>query len=294
MKILLTNDDGYRAKGIQVLTEIMRQFGDVMVVAPKFHQSGMSMAVSMTFNAVQYKQVLEEPAVRNADGNLVKGALTVSYVNATPTGCVKFALNILCPDNYPDVLISGINHGSNAASAACYSGTLGAAAEGAINGVPAIGVSLDSTNLDADFSAVEKLFPDIFRKIMANLPTRPWIYYNINFPNIPVDQIRGIRTGYQGKTHWIKEFMPWKPELYIKHGIPVKELGTELNPTREEGEELYMLTGTFVDDPGNDACADHQALRDGYISFVAHTLDSTDYTELDRLRTLNIDAEFQH
>ncbi len=293
MKILITNDDGYRAKGIRVLTEIMRQFGDVTVVAPKHHQSGMSMAVSISFNAVHYKKFYEEPAVKDAAGNVVKGALTVSYVNATPTSCVKFALNILCPDDFPDVLVSGINHGSNAASAACYSGTLGAAEEGALNGIPSIGVSLDSIKLDADFSAVEKYFPDIFSRIMANLPARTGIYYNINFPNIPASEIRGIRTGYQGKTHWIKEFLPWQPELYIRHGLPVKELGIDLNPPREEGEELYMMAGSFVDDPGNDARADHQALRVGYISFVAHNLDTTDYAELDRLRVKGFDAEFK-
>ncbi len=292
MKILITNDDGYRAKGIAVLTKLMRRFGDVMVVAPKLHQSGMSMAVSISFNAVRNKKVHEEPAVKDADGNVLEGSLSVYYVDATPTSCVKFALNILCPDAFPDVLISGINHGSNAASAACYSGTLGAAAEGAVNGIPSIGVSLDSISMDADFSAVERFFPDIFRRLTSSPATRPGIYYNINFPNIPASEIRGLRTGYQGKTHWIKEYIPWNPEIYIKHGLPVRELGTDLNPTCEEGEELYMMAGSFVDDPGNDACADHQALRDGYISLVAHNIDTTDYVELSRLRALGLDAEF--
>ncbi len=292
MKILLTNDDGYRAKGIHILTDIMRRFGDVTVVAPKLHQSGMSMAVSMSFNAAHYRKISEEPAETDAAGNLVKGALTISYFNATPASCVKFALDIIYPDAPPDVIVSGINHGSNAASAALYSGTLGAASEGALCGIPAIGVSLDSIDLNADFSAVEALFPDIFRKIMASLPSRPYIYYNVNFPDIPLSEIRGIRTCYQGRTHWIKEYRPWDPDIYIKHGLPLKELGVEASPEREEGEELFMLAGTFVDDPGNDGRADHVALREGYISVAAHSVDTSDYTEIDRLATLGIDAEF--
>ena len=142
MRILITNDDGYQAKGIKVLADIMTKFGDVTVIAPKTHQSGMSMAVSLGFKQISHK-------------NLGNGW---HYVDATPASCIKFGLNILFEGNYPDVIVSGINHGSNAATASCYSGTLGAAAEGALNGIPAIGVSLDSLRPDADFSAIELFF----------------------------------------------------------------------------------------------------------------------------------------
>ena len=115
MRILLTNDDGYNAKGIKVLAEIMKQFGEVTVIAPKTHQSGMSMAVSLGFKQIAHK-------------DLGKGW---HYVDATPASCVKFGLNTMFLDNYPDVVVSGINHGSNASTASCYSGTLGAAEEAA-------------------------------------------------------------------------------------------------------------------------------------------------------------------
>ncbi len=293
MRIFITNDDGYKAKGIHTLIGIMRRYGDVVAVAPMGHQSGKSMAVTIGLNAVRYKKIYEEEAVIDENGNLVKGALLVGWLDATPASCVKFAVNNIYTDECPpDVIVSGINHGSNAASAACYSGTLGAAAEGALNGIASIGVSLDSVRVDADFSPVEKYFPDIFQKIMSSLPERRGIYYNINFPNIPAQDIRGIRTGYQGKTHWIREFKPWNPEVFKKYGLPLEELGIDLNPVTGEGEELYMIAGMYVNDPGNDSNADHIAIDDGYISVVAHNTDATDYTELERMRTLNLDAEF--
>ncbi len=293
MKIFITNDDGYKATGIHTLIRIMRQFGDVVAVAPKHHQSGMSMAVTMNFNAIRYKKLYEEPAVKDAEGNVVKGSLLVGHLEATPASCAKFAINnIYSEDCPPDVIVSGINHGSNAASAACYSGTLGAVAEGALNGIFSVGVSLDSIHPDADFSPVEKYFPDIFRKLVANRPTRRGIYYNVNFPNIPLDEIRGVKTGYQGKTHWIREFRPWDPEVFKKLNIPVEALGVDLNPVAEENEELYMLAGTYVDDPGNDSRADHIIIKDGYISVVAHNNDATDYDELERMRTMDLDVEF--
>ncbi|MCD8206725.1 MAG: 5'/3'-nucleotidase SurE [Bacteroidales bacterium] len=293
MRIFITNDDGYKANGIHTLIRIMRQFGDVVAVAPKEHQSGMSMAVTMNFNAIRYKKLYEEPAVKDAEGKVVKGSLLVGHLEATPASCAKFAINNVYTDDCPpDVIVSGINHGSNAASAVCYSGTLGAAAEGALNGIPSIGVSLNSMSLKADFSAVEKWFPDIFRKIMANLPERRGVYYNVNFPKIPMADIRGIRTCYQGKTHWIKEFSPWNPEVFKQLNIPVEELGVDLNPVAAEGEELYMLAGRYVDDPGNDSRADHVAVDEGYISVTAHNTDSTDYAELERIREMDLDAEF--
>ena len=138
MRILITNDDGYQAKGIKVLVEIMKQFGEVTVIAPKSHQSGMSMAVSLGFKQIAHKNL--------GDG--------WHYVDATPASCVKFGLNTMFEDNYPDVVVSGINHGSNASAASCYSGTLGAAEEAALNGIPAIGVSLDTLHPAEDFSEI--------------------------------------------------------------------------------------------------------------------------------------------
>ena len=267
MRILLTNDDGYKAKGIQILAEIMKQFGEVTVIAPKHHQSGMSMAVSLGFKQIAHK-------------NLGNGW---HYVDATPASCVKFGLNTLFLDNFPDVVVSGINHGSNAATASCYSGTLGAAAEAAMNGIPAIGVSLDTLHPDADFSSVKEYFGDIFLKLMQDWPSKHGIYYNVNFPDILPEHIKGVRTGVQGMGRWVREFKEWDLNHYAKYGLTPEMLGQSSNPVLEEGEDLYMMVGDFEDDPRNTYGADHQLVVDGYISVVAHNIDCTDYAETERI-----------
>lgn len=276
MRILITNDDGYEAKGIRVLADIMKKFGEVTVIAPKKHQSGMSMAVSLGFRQIAHKYL--------GDG--------WHYVDATPASCVKFGLNTLFLDNFPDVVVSGINHGSNAATASCYSGTLGAAEEAALNGIPAIGVSLDTLHPDADFSGVQKYFGDIFSKLMADLPKTHGVYYNVNFPDIAADRIKGIRTGYQGLGRWVKEFKEWDVEHYRKFGITPEMLGQSSSPVIEEGEDLYMMVGEFLDDPRNSDDADHRLVNDGYISIVAHNVDCTDYQERARLDSNGLEADF--
>lgn len=267
MRILLTNDDGYKAKGIQILAEIMKQFGEVTVIAPKHHQSGMSMAVSLGFKQIAHKDL----------GN------GWHYVDATPASCVKFGLNTLFLENFPDVVVSGINHGSNAATASCYSGTLGAAAEAAMNGIPAIGVSLDTLHPDADFSSVKEYFGDIFLKLMQDWPSKHGIYYNVNFPDILPEHIKGVRTGVQGMGRWVREFKEWDLNHYAKYGLTPEMLGQSSNPVLEEGEDLYMMVGDFEDDPRNAANADHRLIAGGYISVVAHNIDCTDYEEAKRM-----------
>ena len=288
MHILITNDDGYQAKGIQALVDIMKQFGKVTVIAPKKHQSGMSMAVSLGFKQIAHKcfgTINPNPYPSFVNG---KDAYPVEwhYVDATPASCVKFGLNTMFADNYPDVVVSGINHGSNAATASCYSGTLGAAEEAALNGVPAIGVSLDTLHPDADFSGVAQFFGDIFEKLMADWPEKHGIYYNVNFPDIPANDIKGVKTGYQGLGRWVREFKEWDVEHYRKFGITPELLGQSSNPVVEEGEDLYMMVGDFEDDPRNTSEADHLLVKDGYISIVAHNVDCTDYEELERLKTI--------
>ena len=270
MRILLTNDDGYNAKGIKVLAEIMKQFGEVTVIAPKQHQSGMSMAVSLGFKQIAHKDL---------GGGW-------HYVDATPASCGKFGLNTMFLDNYPDVVVSGINHGSNASTASCYSGTLGAAEEAALNGIPAIGVSLDTLHPDADFSGVSAMFGEIFLKLMSDLPRKHGVYYNVNFPDIPVSEIKGVRVGYQGLGRWVREFKKWDVQHYAKYGLTPEMLGQSSNPVLEEGEELYMMVGDFENDPRNTPEADHLLVNEGYVSIVAHNVDCTDYEECNRLRTI--------
>lgn len=280
MEILITNDDGYQAKGIKTLTEIMKQFGHVTVIAPKTHQSGMSMAVSLGFKQIGYKEIHKSEDC------------TIGYLSATPASCVKFGLNTYFLEHKPDVVVSGINHGSNAASASCYSGTLGAALEGALNGIPSIGVSLDSLDPDADFSAVEKYFPLIFSKLMENLPKRKGIIYNVNFPAIQASEIKGIKTGCQGKGIWIKEFKPWSTDLDHKLSpVPLIQKFEE-QTIADKDEDLYVMVGEFLDDQNNSPLADHHLMAKGYISVTAHNVDTSDYEEISRLKESGFDVDF--
>ena len=281
LNILLTNDDGYQAGGIHSLADMMRQFGRITAVAPKFHQSGMSMAVSMGGRAIAYKELPTEDGVR------------WSYLDATPASCVKYGLDEIFWPQKPDVVVCGINHGSNAATAANYSGTLGAAEEAALNGILGIGVSLDTMSLDADFSVVNEYFPGRFRKLWACHNPKSGIYYNVNFPNIPASAVKGIRVGHQGLGHWEKEFKPWGAELFAKRGVRPEDLGHTSFPKAEEGETLYMMVGEFKDDsPAEDILADHHILADGYISIVAHNINSSDHEEIARLNGLGFNEDF--
>lgn len=227
----------------------------------------MSMAVSLGFKQIAHKDL---------GGGW-------HYLDATPASCVKFGLNTIFENNFPDVVVSGINHGSNAATASCYSGTLGAAAEAALNGIPAIGVSLCTLHPDADFSAVKQHFGDIFSTLIKDYPEKHGVYYNVNFPNIPSSEIKGIRVGTQGMGRWIREFKEWDAAHYAQYGITPELLGQSSNPILEEGEDLYMMVGEFLDDKRNPSDADHRLIEDGFISIVAHNIDCTDYEETERI-----------
>lgn len=259
----------------------MCQFGSVTAVAPKFHQSGMSMAVSMGGKAIAYKELPSEDGAR------------WSYLDATPASCVKYGLDEVFWPGKPDVVVCGINHGSNAATAANYSGTLGAAEEAALNGILGVGVSLDTMSPDADFSVVKEFFPEIFRTILANLPSRGGIFYNVNFPNIPASAVKGVRVGHQGMGHWEKEFKPWNADSFAARGLRPEDLGHTSSPVTEKGERLYMMVGDFKDDsPADDRLADHHIISEGYISVVAHNIDNTDREEIARLDGLGFNKDF--
>lgn len=279
MRILITNDDGYNAKGIRTVARIMKSFGEVNVVGPKRHQSGMALAVDLGLKQLAYKDLGETDGIH------------WSYLDATPASCAKYGINFMVPR--PDLLVSGINHGSNATAGALYSGTLGACQEAVISGIPAIGVSLDSMDPDADFSAVEALLPGILQKLIASLPGRKGSYYNINFPALPLEEIKGIRVTHMGEGHWIKEFSEWNPGLYSKFGITPESLGQKSDISLEEGEELYMMVGEYVDSPENTPGADHHILKAGYVTITCHTIQTTDYQEIARLRECGFDIDFQ-
>lgn len=274
MNILITNDDGFESKGIAVLTKMMKKYGNVAVIAPFSAQSGMSMAVSLGAEKIAFKEI-ESSSFVGEDG--LEHTERWAYLDATPASCVKFAMSTPWLGWKPDVIVSGINHGANTSVASCYSGTLGATAEAAVNHILGIGVSLCDHNPDANFSQIEKYFPGIFEKLVE-LPRHSYMtYYNVNFPSVPADEIKGVRAGYMGRGRWVKEFRSLDEAEAIAASLNGAPTG---DPSEKPAEKMYKLVGNFSSDTDNSSDADHLLTDNGYVSIVPHTIDSTDYEQL--------------
>ena len=257
IEILVTNDDGFRAKGINVLTDLLREYGNVTVVAPYEPQSGKS--VSLTLDK---PLMIEEVKKEKATGKL--GSLRMYSLTGTPADCTKLGMNLFIKEGrMPDLLVSGINHGSNASAASIYSGTLGAATEGTVYGVPSVGLSINTHDPDPDFEGTLFYSRWILDHVLQD-GMRQGVYLNVNFPAIPKDQIRGIRMARQGAGRWIREF---------DHRIT------------QRGKHYFWMVGEFEDqEPVGDPDADHHVVDSGFVSIVPHRVDTTDYEELERLR----------
>jgi 5'-nucleotidase len=246
--LLVTNDDGVDAKGIKSLIEVVKPMGQVLVVAPAEPQSGMSHAITVKVPLRIMKLVDEEN-------------LTVYKCFGTPVDCVKMAFNHLLPDK-PDLLVSGINHGSNASTSVFYSGTMGAALEGCINEVPSIGFSLLSLDHDADFSAAQYYANIIIQKVLQNgLPKT--VCLNVNIPDGVREKIAGIKFCRQNKGFWREEF--------DKRTDPL-------------GKHYFWLTGYFHNSEPEATDTDEWALSNHYVSIVPQ---QTDLTCHDMLKVLN-------
>lgn len=279
MKILITNDDSYTSKGIKTLVNIMKPYGEITVVAPKYHQSGMSMAVALGHKPMAARKLSEVPGER------------WYYLDATPSSCVKYAIDNVYVTEKPDVVLSGINHGINAGMCAPYSGTIGAASEAALARVPSFALSIDSFSRDADFSIVEELFPPIFEKLLKECNRGFGAFYNINFPYLPASQVKGIRITRLGRMHWDKEFQPYDPDIYNKIGLrPLEDLGVTWRPEPEPGEEVFAMVGDMVTDPDTPQNSDQITLKQGYITITPQNLDNTDFSEIERLKGLGFES----
>lgn len=274
MKILITNDDGYKAKGIEALVRVLRPYGDLTIVAPKSAQSGMSMAVSLGRRPMGVKKLCEEAHER------------WYYLDGTPASCIKYGIDNIYVTEKPDLVVSGINHGANAATAVLYSGTIGAAMEAAVNRIPGIGISLDSFSEDADFSAVEELLPSILDKLIPQMNKGYGTFYNINFPYLKASEIKGVMCGHMGRAHWEEEYQPFDLERVRSMGVTLPQSDIEMVMENPDGEEFVMMAGNFVDDSDNLDSADHRLTARGYIAISAHNIDNTDYAELERLKTV--------
>jgi 5'-nucleotidase len=245
--ILVTNDDGITAPGIRTLIEVMFELGDVIVVAPDKPQSAMGHAI--TINNTLY---LNKISLENA-------AITEYSCSGTPVDCVKMAVSEIL-HRKPDLCVSGINHGSNSSINIIYSGTMSAAVEAGIEGIPAIGFSLGDLDWNADFSPTKKYVKRIASEVLKNgLPDG--VLLNVNFPKLKEDQIKGIKVCRQAKASWI--------ETFDKRKSP-------------SGREYYWLAGEFVNqDKGDDT--DEWALENGYISLVPVQFDLTAYHAMQQL-----------
>ncbi|MBN2667687.1 MAG: 5'/3'-nucleotidase SurE [Bacteroidales bacterium] len=246
--ILISNDDGYQAKGLKVLIEAARPFGRLLVVAPDKGESGMSHAISIKHPLRLTKQHEEQD-------------LSIYSINGTPVDAVKIALNQIV-DEKPALLLSGVNHGSNASISVIYSGTLGAAREGCLNGVPSVGFSLLNHDKDADFSMLEGYLPQMIKQALEH-GLADQTFLNINFPDVKTNEIKGVKVCRKTKGVWKEE--------YEKRVDP-------------HGGEYYWLTGSFNNFEPNADDTDEWALARNYIAVVPTQIDTTSYQELENIR----------
>ncbi len=248
--ILVTNDDGITAPGIRALIEVMNEFGDVFVVAPNSPQSGMGHAITLD-------STLHIETINNDDGAQVEYSCS-----GTPADCVKLAVNEIL-NRKPDLCVSGINHGSNSSINVIYSGTMSAAIEAGIEGIPSIGFSLLDHSWNADFEPLKKHIRTITENVLTEgLPGG--VVLNVNFPK---EEIKGIKVCRQAKANWIEEFD---------------------KRTSPQGKEYYWLTGNFVNlDKGEDT--DLYALKNGYATVVPVHFDMTAHHFIQNLNTWNFE-----
>ena len=243
--ILVTNDDGYDSKGLAAAVEVARAFGRVVVVAPETTQSGMSQAITM-YNPLYLRCVSRQEGQE------------VYAFPGTPVDCVKMAFDYLLRDQRVDLVVSGINHGSNSAVNVLYSGTMGAAIEGSFYDCPSVGLSLDDHSEDADFEAAVVYGKRIVRSVLEKKVELP-LCLNVNVPVGKPGELHGIRLCRQNRGFWREEF--------YRHEDP-------------RGRAYFWLTGDFVNGEPGAEDTDEWALAHGYVSVVPVQVDLTDYRQL--------------
>jgi 5'-nucleotidase len=250
--ILVTNDDGINAPGIRTLIEIMNDIGNVVVVAPNSPQSGMGHAITIDSTLFVERIVVDN-----------EKQLEYSC-SGTPADCVKLGIREVL-DRRPDLCVSGINHGSNSSINVIYSGTMSAAIEAGIEGIPSIGFSLLNYKWNANFSATKSYVKTIAKMVLKHgLPNG--IVLNVNIPDLSKKDIKGIKICRQAKANWVEEFDKRK------------------NP---QGKDYYWLTGKFVNlDNGEDT--DEWALENGYVSVVPIQFDLTAHHYIQNLNSWNL------
>ena len=249
--ILVTNDDGISAPGIRALIAVMAEIGTVVVVAPDSPQSATGH--SITINDTLYINTISKE----------NDAIQEYSCSGTPVDCVKLAVNEILKRK-PDLCVSGINHGSNSSINVIYSGTMSAAVEAGIGGIPAIGFSLCDYSWNANFEPIKSFIKTITLEVLEKgLPES--VVLNVNFPKLDEKDMQGIKICRQAKALWVEKF--------DKRKTP-------------QGRDYYWLAGEFVNqDNGTDT--DEWALANGYISVVPVQFDLTAHHAIQQLNTWN-------
>jgi len=252
MKILISNDDGIGAEGIFQLAEALSEIGDVTIVAPLIEQSAVGHSITM------------KVPLRIAEYNLRNKYIGYA-VSGTPADCVKFGIkNIL--KTKPDIVVSGINHGSNTAISIIYSGTVSAAREAAIMDCPAIAFSL-TNHKPTDFEYAKKVAKELTLKVHQNGLAKGTLL-NVNIPHVPENEIKGIIPTHQGTSKWA--------DIYEKRIDPY-------------GNDYYWLTGEMIDYE-NDITFDQIAIKNNYVAVTPVHFDLTDYKTYEKLQTWNFSS----
>ncbi|MCC7232706.1 MAG: 5'/3'-nucleotidase SurE [Bacteroidia bacterium] len=254
--ILVTNDDGITAPGLHALVEAVKDLGDITVVAPDSPQSGMGHAITV------HNPLRLDPVDVHGDHMWYQ-------CSGTPVDCVKIAIDKILRRK-PDLCVSGINHGSNSSINVIYSGTMSAAMEGAIEGIPSVGFSLLNYSLEANFTASKTIAHKITSNILRHgLPQGTLL--NVNIPDLSLMDIRGIKICRQAMAKWVEEF------------------DERLDPNKRK---YYWLTGKFINqDKGEDT--DEWALANGFVSVVPVQFDFTAHHAIPFLNELNYELDTQ-
>ena len=249
--ILVSNDDGYKAKGINCLVDVLKEFGDVVVVAPHTGRSGKGCAITSE-TPIKVWKVREEEGVQ------------VYACTGTPCDCVKIACHAITPRG-PSLVVGGINHGDNSAVNAHYSGTMGVVLEGCMKNIPSIAFSHCSHDEDADFSATFPYIRRIVSEVLQRgLPTGSCL--NVNFPDTP--SYAGVKVCRQASGSWVNE---WEAHEHPRGG------------------KWWWLTGDFVVSDTCE-CADRVALNKNFVVITPTKIDFTDYALLDDMQGWNLDV----
>ncbi len=254
--ILISNDDGFQAKGINVLIDTLRDIADLLVCAPDSGRSGYGCAFSV-FNPLHLKLRRKE-----------KG-LEVWSCDGTPVDCVKLALDQLCTKRKPDMVIGGINHGDNASVNTHYSGTMGVAMEGAMKYIPSVAFSLCDHAEDADFDPLLPYIRHITQKVLEEgLPEG--VCLNVNFP--VAKKFKGVKVCRMAKGTWGNECV------------------RSIHP---RGSEYFWMVGSYVNDEPKAKDTDNWALTHGYVAITPTRVDVTAYETMEKIKqwTDNIDVQ---